>query len=46
MRFNQRLRRVQTQVDVAGRGQVPDQHDRTLQTEVQQLGGKRLLGKI
>jgi hypothetical protein len=45
MRFHQRLRRVQAQVDVAGRGQVPDQDDWTLQTEVQQLRGKSLLQK-
>jgi hypothetical protein len=43
MRFYQRLRRVQAQVDVAGWGQVPDQDDWTLQAEVQQLRGKSLL---
>jgi hypothetical protein len=43
MCFHQRLRRVQAQVDVAGWGQVPDQDDWTLQTEVQQLRGKGLL---
>ena len=45
MRFYQRLRRVQAQVDVAGWGQVPDQDDWTLQAEVQQLRGKSLLQK-
>ena len=45
MRFHQGLGRVQAEVDVASRSQVPDQNDGTLKAEIQQLGRKGLLKK-